>query len=156
MSVCEVDQAVFFRRDAKELIVIVVHVDDLTIVASTVKLMKVKDEISKDFCTTDLGEIHWILGFEVKQDREKHTISLSQASFLKAILQRYGFENIKLRATPMDPNVKLSKLDSPKTSKGFAEMKNRPYRESVGSLNFGVNGTRVDIAYVVGVLSKYL
>jgi hypothetical protein len=157
MSVCEVDQAVFFRRNAKELIVIVAHVDNLTIVALTVELMKkVKDEISKDFHITDLGEIHWILGFEVKRDQEKWTISLSQASYIKAMLQRYSFENIKLRATPMDPNVRLSKLDSPKTSKEFAEMKNRPYCESVGSLNFRANGTRVDIAYVVGILSKYL
>ena len=157
MNVCEVDQAVFFKRTEKELIVIVAHVDDLTIVTSTVELMKkVKDEISKDFRITDLGEIHWILGFEVKRDREKRTISLSQASYIRAMLQRYGFENIKPRATPMDPNVRLSKSDSPKTSKEFAEMKNRPYRESVGSLNFAANGTRIDVAYVVGVLSKYL
>jgi hypothetical protein len=116
-------------------------------VTSTVNLMKkVKDEISKDFRITDLGEIHWILGFEVKRDREKCTISLSQASYIKAMLQRYGFESIKPRATPMDPNTKLSKSDAPKTSKEFAEMKNRPYHESVGSLNFAVNGTRVDIA----------
>jgi hypothetical protein len=72
------------------------------------------------------------------------------------MLQCYGFESIKLRATPMDPNTKLSKLDAPKMSKEFVEMKNRPYRESIGSLNFAVNGTRVNIAYVIGILSKYL
>ena len=157
MTVCEVDQAVFFFRKNKDLIVIVTHVDDLMIVTSTVDLMKkVKDEISKDFRITDLGEIHWILGFEVKRDREKCTISLSQALYIKVILQHYGFENIKPRATPMDPNTKLSKSDAPKTSKEFVEMKNRPYCESVGSLNFAANGTRVDIAYIVGILLKYL
>ena len=48
---------------------IVAHVDDLTIVTSSVELMvKVKDELQKKFKITDMGEIHWILGFEVKRD----------------------------------------------------------------------------------------
>ena len=35
-------------------------------------------------------------------------------------------------------------------------MKDKPYREAVGSLNYTSLGTRPDIAYVVSVLSRYL
>jgi len=34
---------------------------------------KVKGELKKEFTITDLGEIHWLLGFAVKRDREKRT-----------------------------------------------------------------------------------
>ena len=45
------------------------HVDDLTIVASSTSLVEqVKEELKKDFKYTEMGEIHWILGFEVKWD----------------------------------------------------------------------------------------
>jgi hypothetical protein len=86
----------------------VAHVDDLTIVTSSVELMaKVKDELRKDFKIIDMGEIHWILGFKVMRDRERRTISLSQTSYIRSMLERYGFENIRHVWTPTDPNVRL-------------------------------------------------
>jgi len=157
MKRCEVDQAVFYMRNGEELIVVVVHVDDLTIVTSTVELMsRVKEELKKEFKISDLGEIHWILGFDVKRNREMKTISLSQKAYIKSILEKYGFEGIKPYAAPMDPNCKLSTTDSPKTATEFAVMRDKPYRECVGSLQYAASGTRVDIAYVVNVLSRYL
>lgn len=58
------------------------------IVASSTSLVeRVKEELKKDFKYTDMGEIHWILGFEVKRDREKRTLLLSQASYIQAILE---------------------------------------------------------------------
>ena len=72
MEWCKVDQAIFYFREKDAFITIVAHVEDLTIVTSSVELMaKVKDELRKDFKITDMGEIHWILGFEVKWDRER-------------------------------------------------------------------------------------
>jgi hypothetical protein len=66
MNCCEVDQAVFFRSEESGLIVIVVHVDDLTIVTSTLELMnEVKDGLKRRLRITDQGEIHWILRISV-------------------------------------------------------------------------------------------
>jgi hypothetical protein len=157
MQRCDVDQAVFYLFQKGEHIVIVVHVDDLTIATSTVALMKrVKKELQAEFKISDLGEIHWILGFAVMRDRERRTISLSQSTYLKAIVQRYGFEHVKPCSTPMDPNARLSSADAPKTAQDFAYMRDKPYREAVGSLNYAALGTRPDIAYVVGILAKFL
>ena len=69
MASCEVDQAVFYVWENGVFMAIVAHVDDLTIVMSSIELMvKVKDELQKEFKITGMGEIHWILGFEVKRD----------------------------------------------------------------------------------------
>ena len=76
---CSVDQAVFYRRDGKLIVVIAVHVDDCTIAASTKALVReVKSTLNKHVEVTDLGEVHWLLGIEVTRDREARTISLSQ------------------------------------------------------------------------------
>lgn len=157
MKQCDVDQAVFFRVEGKDLIIIVTHVDDLTIVTSTVTLMnEVKTQLQKELKITDLGELHWILGIAVKRDRAARTISLSQKAYINSIIQRYGFENLKPLAMPMDPSAKLSSSQSPQTAEEFALMRDKPYRECVGSLMYASHGTRPDITYAVGILSKYL
>jgi len=48
--------------------IVLVHVDDCTIVANTQPLiMHFKIEITKHVEITDLGDLHWILGIEVLQ-----------------------------------------------------------------------------------------
>src|SRR4051812_9158556 len=105
---CDVDQAVFFKRTLKSLIIILVHVDDCTIVASGLSLIEeFKAEVSKHVEITDLGELHWILGIEVRRNRDRRTIHLSQRSYIDSIIRRFGFEDSKPLSLPMDPNVKL-------------------------------------------------
>ena len=158
MEHCDVDQAVFYLRDGDNVIVIVIHgIDNLTIATSSVVLMEhVKEELKKDFKLSDMGELHWILRFEVKRDREKRILSLSQAAYIHAVLERFGFENLKPYATPMDPNCRLSSNDSPKMVQEFATMKDKPYWETIGSGQYALCGTRLDIMYIVSTLSRYL
>jgi hypothetical protein len=63
---------------------------------------------------------------------------------------------MKPYAAPMDPNCHLSTNDSPKTVQEFAVMKEKPYRGAVGSGQYASCGTRLDIMYVVNMLSRYL
>ncbi|KIJ05788.1 hypothetical protein PAXINDRAFT_39991, partial [Paxillus involutus ATCC 200175] len=55
----------------------------------------------------DLGPISWLLGMKVSRDREVQTISISQESYIDAILTKYNFANAKPVSIPMDPNVQL-------------------------------------------------
>jgi len=72
MKHCDIDQAVFYYKNGNTHIIIVAHVDDLMIIALSMDLVKrVKDELGKVFKVSDLGEIHWLLGMEVKHNREK-------------------------------------------------------------------------------------
>lgn len=112
--------------------------------------------LRKDFKISDMSEIHWIPGFEVKRNREKRTLSLSQVTYIKFILEKFGFENIRPCATPMDPDLKLWTSDSPQTAHEFAVMRDKPYRETVRSGQYASCGTRLDISYVVNALSRYL
>jgi len=66
---CEVDQAVFIKRERMSLMIIVVHVDDCTIATTTLALiMAFKRKISCFIEVTDLSELHWLLGIEVTRN----------------------------------------------------------------------------------------
>ncbi len=154
----EVDQAVFYRRDVGKgiLIIILVHVDDCSIVASTQPLIdRFKIEIMKHVEISDLGDLHWILGIEVKRIREEKKILLSQRSYIDSTLHRYGFEDLKPISTPMDPNVRLTTAQSPSATDDIAKMRDIPYHEAIGSLMYASLGTRPDISFAVQSLSRF-
>ena len=65
----------FFRHggnDGHATIIVVVHVDDCTIAASTLSLIiAFKRQIAQYVEITDLGELHWLLSIEIKRNRER-------------------------------------------------------------------------------------
>lgn len=154
----EVDSAVFYRRDKllKLLTIILVHVDDCSIAGCPKSLIqKFKIEIQKYVQITDLGDLHWILGIEVKQVGEERKIMLSQCSYIDLILRRYSLDDAKLVSTPMDVNVHLMTAQSPTTTEEFAKMHNIPYHEAVGLLMYASLGTHPDITFVVQTVSRF-
>ena len=153
---CDVDQAVFYRRKGSTLIIVLVHVDDCTIAGTSIALiLRFKIEIAKFVAITDLGELHWILGIEVKRIRENQSIHLSQKSYIESMLRRYGFEDLKPVSLPMETSVRLTSAQSPSTTQEIAIMRNIPYQEAVGSLMYTSLGTRPDITYAVQTVSRF-
>ena len=114
---CSVDQAIFYRHEGKLLIIIAVYVDNCSIAASNTGLIhEVKTTLNVHVEVSDLGEVHWLLGIEVKCDREACIISLSQSAYIKSILRQFNFDKLKPVSTPMEPYIKLSASQSPTTA----------------------------------------
>ncbi len=155
-SQCDVDQAVFFKRNDGELTVIVVHVKDCTIALTSLKeIVALKKGMGRFVEVTDLGELHWILGIEVKHNRELRELYLSQHSYLDTILRWYNFDDLKPVSIPMDPNIKLSSSQCPSTAAEVARMCDVLYIKAVGSLMWAMLGTRPDIAFAVQTVSRF-
>jgi Reverse transcriptase (RNA-dependent DNA polymerase) len=96
---------------------VLVHVDDCTTAATSIILVDhFKTEIAKHVEITDLGKLHWLLGIEIRRDREKRTIHLSQRSYIDSILRRYNLQDLKPISTPMETHIKLSTSQSPATT----------------------------------------
>jgi hypothetical protein len=154
----EVDQAVFYKLlpQVKQLIVVAMHVDDCTIAASTVCLVEdLKARLSHHIEVTDLGELHWMLGIQVSRDRDACTTSISQHAYINSILRHYNFVDVKPLSTPMDPQVHLMSEQAPSTAAEFAAMRDVPYCEAVGALNWATLATRPDIAYAVATVACF-
>ena len=155
---CKVDQAVFFKhtKSPRTLIVIAVHVDDCTIAASSTSAVEaLKVGLRKHVEVTDLGELHWMLGIEVRRDRAGGTVHLSQRSYIDSILRRFGFDDAKPISTPFDTQVRLTLEQAPVDAAEFAVMRDVPYREAVGALNWAALATHPDIAFAVATVARF-
>jgi len=101
-----VDQAVFFWREGRAIIIVLVHVDDCMIAATSITLIAdFKAWISEHVDITDLSELYWLLGIEINRDRERRTIHLSQHLYIDSILRRYGLQDLKPVSIPMDTSI---------------------------------------------------
>jgi hypothetical protein len=153
---CNVDQAVFLCRDREPTIIVLVHVDDCTIAATSMDLIvNFKESIKEHVKITALGELHWLLGIEVCRDHEAHSIHLSQCSYIDSILCCYGFQDLKPVSTPMETHICLSSSQSPSTTAKFVQMRNVPYHEAVGSLMYASLRTQPDIAFAIQTVSCF-
>ena len=68
---------------------------------------------------------------------------------------KYNLADCKQAAIPMDPGLRLSRDQSPKSIKEAAHMKNVPYCAAVGSLMHLAVGTCPDIAFAVFTVAQF-
>lgn len=144
------DQCVFVRS-GQELEILAVYVDDLILITeSTESMNNLKESLKKHYKMKDMGELSYILGISVVQDKEKNHVILHQKRYIENILQKYGMDDANPVATPTDINMKLRKTcDISKPVNPGA------YQSMVGSLLYAAMATRPDIAQVVSVVSKF-
>ena len=156
-STSVVDPGVFVAHVGDEILILAVHVDDCILTGSSGKLIaEYKQKLNSCYALTDLGPVHWLLGIKITRDRAARTLSLSQGSYIDAILSRFVLSEAKAYGTPMAPGVSYSKKDSPTSPDEAAHMKNTPYREAIGNLMYAAVAMRPDITFAVSTLSQFL
>ena len=152
----ESDWGVFYAHIGPDILLLACHVDDCTVTGSDHTLIQAfKQEIGDRFKITDLGPISWLLGMKVTRNRITRTISLSQETYIDAILRQFNFTDLKPHSVPMDPSQHLSHSQCPKSTIEMAQMKHIPYRATVGSLMHLAVGTRPDIAFAVSTVAQF-
>jgi len=63
----------------------------------------VKNSVKEFVEITDLGEIYWLLGIELKRDHEASKLMLSQRSYISTSLYRFRLKDTKPVSTPINP-----------------------------------------------------
>ncbi|OWZ05093.1 polyprotein [Phytophthora megakarya] len=120
-----------------------VYVDDLAIISRNMRLInKLKAELSNRFKIKVLGDIHYILKTEVRRNREQELIT------------KYKLVNSAPVMTSQVPGLTLE----PGTKVSAEQIAAQPYdyRGNVGSPQYLVRGTRLNIANAVREFSKFL
>ena len=139
-----------FTRTRKEEVILAIYVDDIIIASnSTHEVDEIKSDLPRRFTVKDLCNLSFILGIHVEQKDGR--IKIHQRKYLENILKKFGFEDCKPISTPFDVNVKLH---DDGTSKAVDVTM---YQQMVGSLLYICISlvTRPDIAYAVGVVSRF-
>ena len=154
----EVDHCLYTKR-AKDgsLLILILYVDDMLIAGrQLVEISALKSKMAKAFDMKDMGEASHILGMRIQRDRSKKILYLSQTTYIDKVLQRFNMDRGKALSCPLPSYVKLSKHDCPVSDEDKAEMNKLPYASAVGSLMYAMIATRPDIAFAVGVVSRYM
>ena len=117
-----VDSCIYIKLIKKadghiSFVILAVYVDDIIPVSNDIAMLNAeKASLCRRFEMVDKGEGHHVLGMSIKRDRKAKTLFISQQSYLKSILQRFGMEDCKSVSTPMEPGAKLEKLSDDENS----------------------------------------
>lgn len=115
-----------------------------------------KAQLSSTFEMKDLGVAKYILGVEISRDRGNKKLCLSQSNYVDTILKRFNMHDSKPINIHLPVGTKWSLDMAPKSDFHHEEMFEIPYASVVGSLMYAVVCTKLDIAQVVGVLSRFM
>ena len=150
---CESNHCVYVARKESSTIIVPVYVDDLLIGYNNIQAMhEIRDALAKQFKMVDMGNTHWILGMELKNNVDCGVVSINQTQYVSKVLARYGMSDCKPVSTPLPENLHLELAtddDDVKQASSF------PYLEAIGSLMYAMLGTRPNLAFAVGLLSRY-
>jgi hypothetical protein len=153
----DTENCILVRISASAIDIISVYVDDLIIITNNMQRMsKVKTALCAHFKMTDLGEIHFILGWNIQRNRRARTITIDQSKYAENMLKNFNMIDAHPSAIPMDPGIHLSKSMAPNTAQERALMADKPYRQLVGSFMYLVVSTRPDLAFFVHEVSKFV
>jgi hypothetical protein len=147
-----VDGGLFVLHDKEHhgivVAAVVLYVDDLLIIANEGLIGQIKDQMKKRFRMHDLGSVSFYLGMNIERNREHHTIDIHQHSYIRTILAKFRMDESRPVATPMAMKLHKRKPEEEACDPTI-------YQSMIGSLMYAMTATRPDIAYAIGVLSRY-
>ncbi|KAK2981345.1 hypothetical protein RJ640_013136 [Escallonia rubra] len=109
--------------------------------------MYVKKAMTKEFEMTDIGEMSYFLGVEVKQMEDG--IFMSQRKYAEQFLSKFRMKDCNPVAIPAETCIEL-RVDSNRKS-----VNPTLYKSMVGSLRY-LTFTRSFITYAIGLVSRYM
>ena len=138
------------------IVFLVLYVDDILLVENDIAALQgIKVWLSSQFSMNDLGEASFILGMKIYRDRSKRLMGLSQSMYIDTVLKWFSMKNSKKGYLSIASKVTLSKKDCATTSKKRERMSRVSYASTMGSIIYAMTCTRVDVAYSLGVESRY-
>lgn len=150
------DLCIYVKRQLNTIIVIALYVDDLLIASNHVNdLIQFKKNLAAEFKMDDLGKVEFILGIKVIRDRTARTISISQAAYVTALLDRHDMSACKSVTTPMETSSALHQLVKAPEGYQASDQEIKNYQSMIGGIMYAMLCTRPDISFAVTTLSQF-
>lgn len=147
-QVSEADPCLYIRERNGKKILLVVYVDDgLAAATDTQDLEEFLDELKSEFKIVS-SKAECFLGLEIK--KQENGLKISQQGYATRILERFRFLDCKAVSTPLLKNSEISTAGKESETTSF------PYRQAIGALMYLMLGTRPDLAFSIGFLSRTL
>ena len=115
---------------------------------------KIKKRILKEWKGQDLGPVECFIGFEITRDRRNRTLTITQSTFIRKLLNRTNMTNANSTSLPIPAGTVLKSVDEVEFLLEGDEI--TLYRQIVGSVLYLSNNTRPDTSYAVGQLARFM
>lgn len=147
---CATEPCLYYRTDGEKLILLLVYVDDV-ICATNDENSKCDlfERLNKEYGLKDQGLLTDYLGVEIQQSEE--SVFIAQRKYANDILEKFGYVGANKCGNPMETNAHLT----PATDEESVDV-SFDYRGALGSLMYLATGTRPDLAYALGQLSRFV
>ncbi|CAM8990842.1 unnamed protein product [Rhodiola kirilowii] len=153
----EFDACFYFTQLDSDPVYLLLYVEDILLISKSVnKIQKLKKDLSREFKMKDLGKARKILGMIIERNRNDCFLEIHQKPYLEKVIAKYGNLNSKPVKVPLAPHFLLSKSQSPKTDSEIVRMEIVPYANVIGSLMYAMISTRLDLSYVISLLSRFM
>ena len=151
----EQDSCVYIKEIGPEdYVYLLLYVDDILLAAKQMSEIKmIKDQLSSEFEMKDMGPASRILGIDIKRDRVNRVLELCQVSYLEKVIRRFHMEESKAVSTPIGAHFKLAAV---KAGEDCVDTDQVPYLSAVGSIMYAMVGTRPDVSYALGLVSRFM
>ena len=114
-------------------------------------LRRIKQKLLSRFSITDMGDVSLVLGMGVTRDREKATVTITQETYTKSLLELYGMASCNSTYTPgLGKGPSIDHLEERLLSK---EEKQR-FQAITGSVMYLGQVSRYDIMYAANQLAR--
>ena len=146
------DNCVFLHKETGAIIVI--YVDDLLIISRSKKTVDaIARLLKRQFRMRELGDVSFFLGCRIVRNRTLRKLWLVQDAYIEQIVRKHHLTTVARVETPIGSCHELQK--APEGYSATKNLKDR-YQSLVGSLMWPAMQTRPDVAFVVGLLARYL
>ena len=148
---CKADPCIFRLMDEESdsvRMMLAAHVDDMVLACKGAKECEsLRAFLSESFPTNNLGKLRYYTGCSFKRDKQRGTLTISQAACVNKLLERFNITTTS--PIPASPSNYLRPREETE-----AETE-EPFREAVGSLMWVANMTRPDILNAVREVARH-
>lgn len=147
----------FTRSSVDSCVYLLLYVDDMLVASKSMQEIKIlKKDLGTVFEMKDLGPAKKILGMEITRNRKELRLELSQCDYIEKVLKLFQMEKAKPVKTPIGILFKLKSATDKELKEQSEAMSKVPYANVMGSVMYMMIGTRPDIAYAVGMVTRFM
>ena len=145
--------SILIRQSATgEISIVSVYIDDFLLASNTIKnLDELKAALSNAYDVKDLGEVKTIIGWQITRDPIAQTMKIDQSAFIRDLVMEENLSDCNANVVPMKAGsaIDMSDVDA------YEEEDLHTYQRLIGKLMYLACGTRPDIAFAIGQLSRH-
>lgn len=145
----DADPCLYFRRNNKEVLFVLIWVDDGLVISVDGNLVKQVIEYLKKYFEMRCTPANHFVGISITRNRRDKILYLSQPDYINKILKKFHIIDCHPKNLPAEPGCRLIQ------NVGEDPLDNVPYREAIGSLLYLTIISRPDIAFAVGQAAQF-